>query len=85
MNKVYLKKTEYAQLVQRISDSIPVVKEPTMEPKAGNDIMKKLARVNRRIAVLTSEYRDDIDNELIPALKASAQRYEEAEAVPNRF
>ena len=33
MNKVYLEKTEYAQLVQRISDSIPVVKEPTMAPK----------------------------------------------------
>lgn len=85
MSKVYLEKTEYGQLMQRISDSITVVKEPTPEPKTGNDIMKKLARVNRRIAELTTEYRDDIDNELIPTLKASAQRYEEAEAVPYRF
>ncbi len=79
MEKVYLDKAEYSQFIKNISDSIPAVKVGSYDTGGDSDIMKKLIRVNRRLSAMTEEFRDGIENELIPTLKKSADRMDSAE------
>ncbi len=77
MDRTILNQTEYRQLTNRIKESVPVVKAPSYEPENGSDIMKKLMRVNRRLASMTAEYRDGIENELVSQLNGTADRMDD--------